>query len=59
MLHVKDALGQNVSMTQPEGGSASQLDMWRLMINKVRAAAASHAAAAMFSIKSLFEQFYL
>jgi hypothetical protein len=38
-----------VSMTPPEGGSASQLDMWRLMINKVRAAAASHAGAAMFS----------
>ncbi len=48
-LHVKDALGQSVSMTPPEGGSASQLDMWRLMINKVRAAAARHAAVAMFS----------
>jgi hypothetical protein len=35
MLEVKDAMKHHVSITIPNGGSVSQLDMWKLMINKV------------------------
>jgi hypothetical protein len=43
MLEVKDALKHHVSITIPNGGSVSQLDMWKLMINKVCTASARRA----------------
>jgi hypothetical protein len=44
MLEVKDALGHHVKFTLTDGGSAAQLDMWALMINKASATAAAAAA---------------
>jgi hypothetical protein len=35
MLQAKDALGRQVKMTVPQGGSSAQLDMWALMMDKV------------------------
>jgi hypothetical protein len=42
MLHVKDALGRQVKMTVQEGGSAAQLDMWALMMDKVQPMLRTH-----------------
>jgi hypothetical protein len=44
LLEVHDALGHRVQFTSIDSGSAAQLDLWELMINKVGAAAAMAAA---------------